>query len=725
MPVSKKKTSPKKPTTSKTTKLTKLIIVESPSKATTLKKYLGSTYTVKASAGHLIDLPKSTLGIDTETFEPHYIVMRDRSTVMKDLVNAAKNASEIFLASDPDREGEAIASHLKNYFEEKVLPKLKRIVPISRIRFSEITKDAIIKAVSEPSEITTSLVNAQQGRRVIDRLFGYGLSPLLWKKVKGKLSAGRVQSTVLRLIVDREKEIQKFVTQEYWECEANFSYQKNNFMASLNKIGDKRVVSPAEFEKDSLHHVIKSKKEIDMILAELSKSKFVVKDYKVSSSFTKASAPFITSTLQQTANSLLGWPTAKTMRTAQELYEGIDLGKTRTGLITYMRTDSTRISPVAFKELESYIKDNFGKEYLPDSPNFFSNKKNSQDAHEAIRPTSTLLYPDHIKEHLSADQYKLYNLIWRRFVASQMTRVEREVQSLSLQAGAYLFGTSGSRVVFEGFQRVWNFSVDKKADKNPPVLEVGIVVPCKSVDPEQKFTQPPARYSEASLVKTMEELGIGRPSTYAPTIMTLTKRYYVKKNAKSLVPTELGMAVNKLLTENFDTLINAKFTAQMEENLDAVEEQELLWKEVVKEFYLPFNKKIEDAFEKIDSIKGAFDETTDYVCEKCGRPMLKKLGKYGYFLACSGWPECSNAQPIPFGTCPKCGEGSVVEKRGGRRGSFYSCTRYPECDFITNSKPSGKICPNDKSPLFFEAGFKNIVKCLKESCSHTEEYSEN
>ncbi|MGL4394484.1 MAG: type I DNA topoisomerase [Brevinema sp.] len=720
MATAKKKASSKKTSS----KLTKLIIVESPSKATTLKKYLGSAYTVKASAGHLIDLPKSTMGIDTETFEPRYIVMRDRSNVMKDLVEGAKHASEIYLASDPDREGEAIASHLKNYFEEKVLPKLKRTVPIYRIRFSEITKDAVLKAVSEPSEITTSLVDAQQGRRVIDRLFGYSLSPLLWKKVKGKLSAGRVQSTVLRLIVEREKEIQKFTPQEYWDLEVSLTHQKNNFLASLNKIGDKRVVSPSEFEKENLHHVIRSQKEMDAIIADLSKSQFIVKEHKVSSSFTKAAAPFITSTLQQTANNLLGWPTAKTMRAAQELYEGIDLGKTRTGLITYMRTDSTRISPIAAKEAKDYIQENFGKEYLPESPNFFSNKKNSQDAHEAIRPTNIALSPEDIKEYLSADQYKLYNLIWRRFMASQMTKVEREVQSLSLEAQQYLFTTSGSRVVFDGFQKVWNFSSDKKADKNPPNLEVGVAVTCKKMDPEQKFTQPPARYSEASLVKTMEELGIGRPSTYAPTIMTLTKRYYAKKNAKSLVPTELGIAVNKLLTDNFDDLINAKFTAQMEENLDAVEEKELPWKEVVKEFYLPFNKKIEDAFEKIDSIKGAFDEATDQICEKCNCPMVKKLGKYGYFLACSGWPNCSNAQPIPFGTCPKCGEGSVVEKRGGRRGSFYSCTRYPECDFLTNSKPSGKVCPNDKSPLFFDSGSKGMIKCLKEGCEHTEVYSE-
>ncbi|MGL4563388.1 MAG: type I DNA topoisomerase [Brevinema sp.] len=725
MPVAKKKSTTKKKSVTKHTKLTKLIIVESPSKATTLKKYLGAAYTVKASAGHLIDLPKSTLGIDTETFEPRYIVMRDRSAVMKDLVDAAKKASEIFLASDPDREGEAIASHLKNYFNEKVLPKVNRELPIYRIRFSEITKDAVLKAIATPTEITEALVNAQQGRRVIDRLFGYGLSPLLWKKIKGKLSAGRVQSTVLRMIVEREKEIQQFTPQEYWTLEASLSFEKNNFTATLSKINNKRVVSPGEFEKENLHHIISSKKEMDQLMADCGKNKFIVKENKTSSSFTKPSAPFITSTIQQTANNLLGWPTAKTMRTAQELYEGIDLGKTRTGLITYMRTDSTRIAPIALNEVALYITEHLGKNYLPDSPNFFSNKKNSQDAHEAIRPTNIIFHPDEIKEHLSADQYKLYNLIWRRFVASQMTKAEREVQSLQIEAGIYLFATSGSRLIFDGFQKIWNFSSDKKGEKFPPQLAVGQELSSKSLDPEQKFTQPPPRYTEAALVKTMEELGIGRPSTYAPTIMTLTKRYYVKKNAKSFVPTELGIAVNKLLTDNFDALIDAKFTAQMEEQLDSVEEKEIAWKEVVKQFYLPFNKKVTDAFDHIDSIKGAFDEATDEICEKCGKPMLKKLGKYGYFLACSGWPDCSNAQPIPFGICPHCGVGKVVEKRGGRRGAFYSCTKYPDCNFVTNSKPSGNVCPNDGTPLFFESGSKNKLQCLKNDCTHTEQFSDD
>ncbi|MGL5956834.1 MAG: DNA topoisomerase, partial [Brevinema sp.] len=384
-----------------------------------------------------------------------------------------------------------------------------------------------------------------------------------------------------------------------------------------------------------------------------------------------------------------------------------------------MRTDSTRISPIALQESKKYIQDNFGDRYLPKTPNVFSNKKNSQDAHEAIRPALVALHPDEIKAQLSSDQYKLYNLIWRRFIASQMNVAEREVSTLNLSVEHCIFTSSGSRLLFDGFQKVWNFS-DKKETLLPEGLEVGKLLPCSALKEEQKFTQAPPRYTEASLVKTMEELGIGRPSTYAPTMMTLSKRYYVKKAGKSLVPTDLGKAVNRLLIENFNDLISAEFTASMEKKLDAVEDRQMEWKHIVKEFYLPFHKTVEEAFEKVDSIKGAFDEKTDEICEKCGRPMLKKLGKFGYFLACSGWPECVNAQPIPFGMCPKCAQGKIVEKRG--RGAFYACTHYPECDFVTNAKPSGMICPNDQSALFFQAGKKKVVECLR--CKHQEEYIE-
>lgn len=709
----------KKETTKKTSakNLSTLVIVESPSKASTLKKYLGSGYTVKASAGHIIDLPKSTLGIDIETFEPRYIVMRDRSKIMKELSDAVKSSKEILLASDPDREGEAIAQHLKNYFNEKVIPKLKREIPIKRIRFDEITKDAILKAVEHPSEISQFLVHAQQGRRIIDRLFGYELSPLLWKKVKGKLSAGRVQSTALRLIVEREKEIDAFTAQEYWILNAQLTVGKDKIKALLSRWQGNRMVSPTEFDDSKKKTFIKSEKEMNAVMASLEKEKFLIKESKTSRSQIKPSAPFITSTLQQAANNLLAWPAAKTMRTAQDLYEGLDIGSTYTGLITYMRTDSTRLSSAALAEADKYIKENFGETFLPKTRNTYNNKKSSQDAHEAIRPTNTAYHPDSIKSFLSPDQYKLYNLIWRRFIASQMAPAERETDSLSIDAGEAVFYASGSRVVFEGFQKVWDFSTDKKEAKIPH-LEQGTELKCVKLEPEQKFTQAPPRYSEAALVKMMEELGIGRPSTYAPTMMTLTKRYYVKKSGRTLIPTELGKAVNKLLTDHFSHLINAEFTAKMEENLDEVEEQHIEWKNVVRDFYGPFHSTVAEAYEKIDSIKGAFDEKTDEICDKCARPMVKKLGKFGYFIACTGWPECSNAKPIPYGVCPKCAAGKVVEKRGGRRGAFYACTSYPDCDFITNSKPAGKVCPKDATPLFYQG--KGTVACLKEGCGYSE-----
>ncbi|MGL5254892.1 MAG: type I DNA topoisomerase [Brevinema sp.] len=707
----------KKPAKKTTKKLTTLVIVESPSKAETLKKYLGSGYTVKASAGHVIDLPKSTIGVDLTTFEPRYIVMRDRSKVMKDLVEAVKNAKQVLLASDPDREGEAIAAHLKNYFNEKIVSKLKRELPIQRIRFAEITKDAVLKAVSMPTEITQPLVHAQQGRRVVDRLFGYELSPLLWKKVKGKLSAGRVQSTALRIIVDRENEINSFVSQEYWVLEAQLAAGKDKIKATLSRWQGKRLVSPGDLTDENKQVVIRSQEEMDILLKTLEKSEFTLKETKTSRTQVKASPPFITSTLQQAANNLLGWAAAKTMRTAQELYEGLDIGTSRTGLITYMRTDSTRLSPVALAEADSYITQNYGKEYLPASRNVYGNKKSSQDAHEAIRPTSAANHPDAIKNYLSADQFKLYNLIWRRFMSSQMAAAERETDSVIVEAGEALFSASGSRIIFDGFQKVWNLGAEKKESKIP-VLKEGAVLNCQKLEPEQKFTQPPARYSEAALVKLMEELGIGRPSTYAPTIMTLTKRYYVKKSGRTLIPTDLGKAVNKLLVENFSSLIDAAFTAKLEESLDAVEEQGADWKTIVRDFYIPFHQTVAHAYEHVDSIKGAFDEKTNEICEVCGRPMVKKLGKFGYFIACSGWPDCTNAKPVPYGACPKCATGKVVEKRGGRRGAFYACNTYPTCDFLTNSKISEKICPKDGTPLFYQN--KNTLVCLKEGCGHTE-----
>lgn len=711
--------------TKKQEKLTKLVIVESPSKATTLKKYLGSSYTVKASAGHVIDLPKSTLGIDTETFEPRYIVMRDRSQVMKDLMQSVKLSSEIFLASDPDREGEAIACHLKSYFQEKALSKIQRNIPIRRIRFSEITKNAVLEALKNPTEITDSLVSAQKGRRIIDRLFGYELSPLLWKKIKGKLSAGRVQSTALKLVMERESEIDNFVTQEYWKIQAELLLGKAKYEATLNRVNEKLLVSPGEFANAEKQIILSSQKEVDQILKELATASFVLKDIKKTQSVTKASAPFITSTLQQAANNILGWGTAKTMKVAQELYEGIDLSEIRTGLITYMRTDSTRISVSAAEEAKSYILKNFGKAYLPKQSNVFSNKKNSQDAHEAIRPVQLNYAPLDVKNFLSADQYKLYNLIWSRFMASQMASLEREQILLMIIAGTYLFTISRSQVLFDGFQKIWNFGTNKKKEQMISVdIPIGTEFKKKNLVSEQKFTMPPPHYTEAALVKIMEELGVGRPSTYAPTIATLIKRYYVKKSGKSLLSTELGKAVNSLLKDHFAQFVNSEFTAKMEAQLDAVEESKISWKNVVKDFYKPFHQTVTDAFDKIDTIKGSFEELTDEICEKCQSPMVKKMGKYGYFLACSSWPECSNAQPISYGICPKCIQGKVIERKGGRRGTFFGCKRYPDCDFITNLRPSEKVCPKDGAILFFSSNKQNKLVCLRENCNHEEKFEE-
>jgi DNA topoisomerase-1 len=707
-----KKTPAKKKSANKKSakSLKKLVIVESPSKANTIKKYLGSGYEVKASVGHIIDLPKSRLGVNLDTFEPDYIVMRDKSKVMKELRDSAKNASEIILASDPDREGEAIAWHIKNDLEKRVLPKIKnRDIAIKRIRFDEITKNAVGKAIDEPKDIDDLLVQAQQGRRVIDRLFGYQLSPLLWKKVKSKLSAGRVQSVALRLICEREDEIDVFVPQEYWNITADFKKDKAKFKANLVKIDGKKIeLGDIPNEKTAVR-----------IEKELFDYESIINDIRTKGVKRNPNAPFITSTLQQTANNLLGYSSLRTMKIAQTLYEGVDLGKVRTGLITYMRTDSTRISPVALDELRSYISKTCGKKYLPDTPNVYKNKRSAQDAHEAIRPTSVEYHPDEIKQYLSSEQYKLYNLIWRRFVASQMSPAQTEQYTIEVANGNKALSATSSKTLFDGYQSVYNFGKTAKEKELPHNLNVGDKLELKEVNKEQKFTDPPPRYTDASLVKIMEEMGIGRPSTYAPTIFTLTKRYYVKKEGKSLVPTVLGRVVNNLLVENFPELINVKFTADMEEELDEVEEGAKEWKTVVKDFYNPFSKVLNKAYENIDEIKGVFDEETEYVCEKCGKMMMKKLGRFGFFLACSGWPDCRNAKPLPLGKCPKCEDGLVVAKKGRKGRGFYGCSTYPDCDFVTHFAPSDEKCPNDGSILFNkkEKGQNKLV-CLKEGCGY-------
>jgi DNA topoisomerase-1 len=692
--------------------LKKLVIVESPSKATTIKKYLGRKYEVLASVGHVIDLPKSRMGVNLETFEPDYIVMRDKYKVLKELRAQALRSSEIILASDPDREGEAIAWHIRNDFNKTVLPKVTdRPLPIRRVKFTEITQKEIEAQIQNVHEIDEKLVDAQQGRRVIDRIFGYQLSPLLWKKVKSKLSAGRVQSVALRIICEREAEIEKFIPMEYWDISAEFHKGKTKFEAELAKINGKKAE-------------VRSAAEAQEIETALRKGKSSVKDIRTKRVSRNPSAPFITSTLQQTANNMLGYPSMKTMLIAQQLYEGVLIGSGRTGLITYMRTDSVRISPQALDQVRGYIADKYGKEYVPEKPNFYSNKKSSQDAHEAIRPSYVEYHPDEIKSYLTPEQYKVYSLIWKRFVSSQMRPAETDQRTVEIENGNLLLTTTTTKTAFDGFQKAWDLGKTAREKEVPATIAAGDALELGTITKDQKFTEPPARYTDASIVKVMEELGIGRPSTYAPTIFTITKRFYVKKEGRSLVPTVLGKAVNRLLVNNFPTLVNTDFTAKMEEELDEVEDGNKSWKGAVRDFYAEFEGVLKKAYDNIESIKGSFDEKTDIVCDVCGKSMVKKLGKYGMFLACTGWPECRNTKPIPLGKCPQCETGYVVQKKGGRGRVFYGCSSYPACDFASYQKPAEEennpiSCPTCGSVLFLqkEAGRTKLV-CLKKGCGY-------
>ncbi len=696
--------------------LKKLVVVESPSKASTIKKYLGKEYEVLSSVGHVIDLPKSRMGVNLETFEPEYIVMRDKSKVIKELRQAAREAEVVYLASDPDREGEAIAWHIRNDLTKNVLQKYGRSIPIQRVKFNEITKNEIEEKIKSPEEINERLVQAQQGRRVIDRIFGYQLSPLLWKKIKSGLSAGRVQSVALRLICEREDEIQRFVPQEYWEIEVHLKKEKTKFPAMLARIDGKKAEIHTEAEAMAL-------------VDRLKKATYVVKDVKKKTATRQSQPPFITSTLQQAANTFYGYSTAKTMQIAQQLYEGVDIGTTRTGLITYMRTDSTRISPVGIGQARAYIEKHLGKDYLPEHPRVFSNKQNAQDAHEAIRPTNVEYTPESVAIYLSPEQLKIYTLIWKRFVASQMTPSQYEQVSVEIDADGLTLQASSSRQIFDGYQRIYDVSKAEKEEntKSLPALREGDRLEFLSVQPEQKFTTPPPRYTEASLVKEMEEKGIGRPSTYAPTIRTLFERHYIKKEGKSLVPTLLGQKVNEMLVNHFSQLVDVSFTASMESELDGVETGEKPWKEVVRDFYLPFSQVLEHAYANIESIKGTLDEPTPYMCEVCGKPMVKKLGRYGYFLACSGWPECKNAKSLPLGKCPRCEDGLVVEKKSRGKRVFYACNRYPQCDFATFLKPAVRdsqyvSCPRCGSLLFQKTENKKVrFTCLKEGCGYEED----
>lgn len=682
-----------------------LVIVESPAKAHTIEKYLGSGYKVMASKGHVIDLPKSRIGVDVDhDFEADYITIRGKGDLLRELQKVASKAKLILLASDNDREGEAIAYHLN----KAIAPKTS--APIKRIVFNEITPVAIKNAVDKPGKIIESKVDAQKARRILDRLVGYTLSPVLWKKVKGGLSAGRVQSVALRLICERELEVQNFIPKEFWTLNAK--------MAKGGKIFD------AQFIKgDGNKSEFKNESDVNKFIEQLSDLPVVVTKAAQTPKSLHPQPPFTTSKLQQVAANKLGFTSKRTMKIAQELYEGVDIGSGRVGLITYMRTDSVRISDVALKDVREWILKNYPDD-LPEKPITYTTSKNAQDAHEGIRPTYTQYTPESIKAHLTTEQYKLYSIIWERFVSSQMvdaTSVTRSVE-LEMGIGNAFFRASSSKITKEGFYKALNFLLPKseKTADLPPLL-VGDEVKCVKLWAEQHFTSGPARYTDASIVKTLEEKGIGRPSTYAPIISVLLDRFYATRVNKSLQPTALGVAINKILTESFSDVINEKFTADVESILDSIERGEISWVAEMHKFYTPFKKNVDNVMATLEDVKGSFDESTNLTCQKCGKPMVKKLGRFGYFYACSGFPECRNAIPIPLAKCPKCKTGDIVERKTKARGKkFYGCTNYPNCDFISYFKPLDTFCPKCGWFLVEKYTKKNgsIKSCINPACDY-------
>ena len=655
-----------------------LVIVESPTKAKTIERYLGKNFKVVASKGHLRDLPKSKMGVDIEhNYEPHYISIRGKGDLIKSLKKEAAKADAVYLASDPDREGEAISWHLAH------LLGLDLNAPI-RVEFNEITKDAVKEAFKNPRKIDMDLVDAQQARRILDRLVGYTLSPILWKKVKKGLSAGRVQSIAVKLIIDRENEIKAFVPEEYWTLEGQFKKEKKTFTANYYGTSSEK----ATLEKE---------KTVKAVMAEISEKKpFTVTKVTKKERKRNPAAPFTTSSLQQDASNRLNFRTRKTMMVAQQLYEGVSLGRSGSvGLITYMRTDSTRISATAQNEASEFIEKEFGKEYALASKRAVKNADGAQDAHEAIRPSSVLRTPDSIASYLTKDQLKLYTLIWSRFVASQMTAAVYDTVQVDLEQNNHVFKANGSRIKFAGYQKVYQDNAEAKKGNVLPEMQVGDEVQLAKLNPEQHFTQPPARYSEATLIKTLEEIGVGRPSTYAPTIETIQKRYYVKLVSKRFEPTELGYVVHQMIEQYFPNIVDTHFTASMEDNLDLVEEGKEEWVQVIDKFYQPFKVEVDKAEVEIEKVQ-IKDEPAGFNCEKCGHPMVIKLGRFGKFYACSNFPECHHTQAIvkDIGiTCPTCGKGKVIERKSKKNRLFYGCDRYPECEFVSWDKPIGRNCP--------------------------------
>lgn len=685
-----------------------LVIVESPAKAKTIKKYLGANYKIKASMGHIRDLPKSQIGVDIKNnFEPKYINIRGKGDLINELKKEAKDADKVFLATDPDREGEAISWHLANLLKIDQNQKC-------RVTFNEITKNAVVKAVKSPRAINMDLVDAQQARRVLDRIVGYEISPLLWRNVRKGLSAGRVQSVATKMICDREYEIEGFIPEEFWRLEATLRKEDGKtFLAKFHGLKSKKIE-------------LKQKEEVDQILQKLQGLPFVIGKVKHGEKKRTPAPPFTTSTLQQDAARKFGFSTKKTMMLAQQLYEGVEIqGEGSVGLITYMRTDSTRISDEALTQAREYIRNNYGEKYLPEKARVYKTKSAAQDAHEAIRPTTPDLPPEKVKSSLQRDLFRLYKLIWERFIASQMEAPVYDTMSVDVEAGEYLFKSTGSRVSFKGFLVLYEEGTDdeNEDEKEPmlPQLEEGEKVKPVELKPSQHFTQPPSRYTEATLVKALEEKGIGRPSTYAPTISTIISRGYVIKDKKYLLPTELGRIVNKLMEEYFKDIVNINFTADMETQLDAVEDGKREWKELLNNFYMGFSKTVKNAEEQISKVELPVEES-DEVCEKCGRKMVIKMGRYGKFLACPGFPECRNAKPILEDAgvvCPKCG-GKIYNKKTKKGKNYLSCENYPQCDFSSWDMASDKKCPECGS--FMTKKFKgNKIQytCSLESCGHT------
>lgn len=688
--------------------MSKLVIVESPAKANTIKKYLGNGYDVIASMGHIRDLPKSKMGVDIEhDFQPQYVEIKGKEDLVKKLKSAAAKSDGVYLATDPDREGEAISWHLAH------LLNLDLDAP-DRITFSEITKSGIQNGMEHPRKIDLNLVDAQQARRILDRIVGYKLSPFLWRKVRRGLSAGRVQSVAVRLVCDREDEIRKFKSEEYWTIDAK-----------LQAKGTRKTFAAKLHGKDNQKIEIANKEQADAILAEIQDAEFIVSKVKKGVRKKSPAPPFTTSTLQQEASRKLGFQARRTMKAAQELYEGVEVGELgAVGLITYMRTDSLRVSDEAQAQAAQFIEEHYGKEYLPQKKRVYKSKSNSQDAHEAIRPTMPDLTPERAKASLTSDQYKLYKLIWERFIASQMATALLNTVSADIMANEYLFKASGYTVKFDGFTVLYEEGKDEESEEGgalPPLAEQD-VLKVKSLDGNQHFTQPPPRYTEASLIKALEENGIGRPSTYAPTITTILARNYIEREAKALKPTALGEVTTKLMKDLFSNIVNVKFTAEMEKNLDKVEYGEIDWVKTLKDFYGEFDETLQKAEKKMDGTRVKVpDEETDIVCEKCGRKMVIKIGRFGKFLACSGFPECRNTKKIvqeTGGICPLCG-GKILVKRSKTGKTYYGCEHNPKCGFMTWDEPlKEERCPKCGGTLLKKRGKMGKIYCAKEDCDY-------